>query len=179
VAADVARVKPWTRVPIDVLHLYWTSTAPKILSEAARASMPSISVSQQVWEQLQRESERRGQSITTVLGELLGLPPTTAESRPQERTPIKTFRDAIVVALSQLGGRATKRQVLTALSSIVVLTPGDNEKDGRGHRRWEVQAGQAASQLRKNDRYRCNARIPNGVIEDHTRVFGVSRPATN
>jgi hypothetical protein len=112
--------------------------------------MPSISVSQQVWEQLQRESQRRRQSINGVLGELLGLPTTTAEKRPQERTPIKTFREAIVVALGQLGGRATKRQVLTALPSIVVLTSEDIEKDRRGNLRWEVQAGQAASQLRRS-----------------------------
>ena len=59
-------------------------------------AMPSISVSQHVWEQLQRESQQRGQSINNVLGELLGLPTTTPERTPQERTPIKTFREAIV-----------------------------------------------------------------------------------
>ena len=122
--------------------------------------MPSISVSQQVWEQLQRESQRRGQSITTLLGELLGLPPTTAESRPQERTPIKTFRDAIVVALSQLGGRATKRQVLAALPLMIVLTPADSERDPGGRPRWEAQAGQAASQLRRSGKLRL---APHGI----------------
>jgi hypothetical protein len=123
-------------------------------------AMPSISVCHHVWEQLQRESERRGQSINNVLGQLLGLPTTPPEKTPQERTPIKTFRDAIAVALGQLGGRATKRQVLTALPLMIVLTPADSERDPRGRPRWQAQAGQAASQLRRSGELRL---APHGV----------------
>ena len=112
--------------------------------------MPSISVSQHVWEFLQRESQRRGgEPINSVLGELLGVTTTTAARSTHTRTPIKVLREAIVIALGQLDGRATKREVLTRLPSIVSLTPEDSISDLRGKPRWEVQAGQAASQLRR------------------------------
>jgi len=112
--------------------------------------MPSISVSQPVWEYLQRESRRRGgQPLHVVLAELLGVATATPAASTPKRTPLKTFRDAIVVALGQLGGRATNREVLAHLPTLVVLTSEDTETNGQGKPRWKGQAVQAASQLRR------------------------------
>jgi hypothetical protein len=112
--------------------------------------MPSISVSQHVWERLQRESQRRGLPVNAVLAELLGAPATTDATTTPKRTSLKTLREAIVVALRQLGGRATNTEVLAHLSTMLDLTPADHEANQQGKPRWKVQAVQAASQLRRD-----------------------------
>src|SRR4051794_37954376 len=100
--------------------------------------MPSISVSQHVWEYLQRESQRRGgQPVSAVLGDLLGVSPSIAVRTTPQRTPLKTFREAIIVALGQLGGRATNGEVLAQLSATLTLSPDDNHTNQKGTPRWK------------------------------------------
>jgi hypothetical protein len=82
---------------------------------------------------------------------LLGIPSAAgASTTPPQRTPLKTLREAIVIALGQLGGRATNGEVLAHLTTILDLTPADHETNDEGKPRWKLQAVQAASQLRRD-----------------------------
>jgi Mrr N-terminal domain len=68
------------------------------------------------------------------------------------RTPQGPFRDAILQALVDLGGRAAKREVLDRVRALMSLTARDYEPNGQGRPYW-TQRAEAACVLLRRDGY--------------------------
>ena len=101
--------------------------------------MPTIDVSDSVWAYLQEHAQAADDTPNAILQRLLGIPtlqPGSVRAHGSAPHPQRAFRAPILHVLTELGGRAPKREVLARLAHIVALTEADEERNIRGHGRW-------------------------------------------
>ena len=111
--------------------------------------MPSIYISQAVWDCLQRHAQTPDETPNAIVARLLGATIPDPKSGPRGS---RAFREPIRQVLSELGGRAPRREVLARIPDIVALTAADLERNATGHPRWERQVDSAARAMRLEGR---------------------------
>jgi hypothetical protein len=114
--------------------------------------VPTIRVNDAVWAYLQQHARTPGDTPSAILERLLAIPepqPRRVSDGEDGSHPQGAFRAPILQVLTELGGRAPKREVMARLAEIVVLTEADDERNIRGHCRWERRIASAAADMRR------------------------------